>query len=411
MLKPKLLRIVLFGFLPFQVHAVGTGKSLPGTEPFDTAILELIAKWDVPGASLAVAKDGKLVLAKGYGVSDKKTNAPVTENMLFRMGSINKTLTSVIVMQLVEQGKVKLDDKAVSYFANLGIQPRKIEDSRIQDITVRQLLQHSAGFDRNLSGDHFFQPRLREVSQRQNSEPVTCEAIIKDALETKLDFTPGERFAYSNTGYCMLGKIIEAATGKSYAEYTSQNVLQPVIGKDFLSGKSLASMPGETQYFMFSGESNMRGAPGVSRWSVPTPYGSYSIENMDALGAWVATPSDVLKFFLAIDGAKGPRLLQPSSLEAMTSAPSLTSPSRANNYYGMGMYIYKDDRKLNWFHSGSQPGVQALALRTSAGYSWVVVFNTRPHPDKSAAFTREFDRALWNAAKNIKLWPSGDLFN
>ena len=76
----------------------------------------------------------------------------------------------------------------------------------------------------------------------------------------------------------------------------------------------------------------MRGAPGVSRWSVPTPYGSYSIENMDALGAWVATPSDVLKFFLAIDGAKGPRLLQPSSLEAMTSAPSLTSPSRANNY-------------------------------------------------------------------------------
>ena len=122
MLKPKLLRIVLFGFLPFQVHAVGTGKSLPGTEPFDTAILELIAKWDVPGASLAVAKDGKLVLAKGYGVSDKKTNAPVTENMLFRMGSINKTLTSVIVMQLVEQGKVKLDDKAVSYFANLGIE-------------------------------------------------------------------------------------------------------------------------------------------------------------------------------------------------------------------------------------------------------------------------------------------------
>ena len=411
MLKPNLVRIFLFFLLPLQVHAVGVGKSLPGTEPFDTVISELIAKWDVPGASLAVAKDGKLVLAKGYGVSDKNTNAPVDENTSFRMGSINKTLTSVIVLQLVEQGKVKLDDKAVSYFAKLKIHPRKIEDSRVQDITVRQLLQHTAGFDRDLSGDHFFQPRLRDVSRRQDSEPVTCEAIIKDALETKLDFTPGQRFAYSNTGYCMLGKIIEAATGKTYAEYTSQNLLQAVIGKDFLAGKSLASIPSETQYFMFAGESNMRGAPGLSSWSVPTPYGSYSIENMDALGAWVSTPSDVLKFFLAIDGARGPRLLQQSSFETMTAAPILTNPIKANSYYGMGVKVYKDDKQFNWFHDGSQPGVQALALRTSAGYSWVVVFNTRPHPDKHAAFTREFDRALWSAARNIKLWPSGDLFN
>lgn len=411
MLKPKLLRIFLFCLLPLQVHALGVGKSLPGTEPFDTVISELIAKWDVPGASLAVAKDGRLVLAKGYGVSDKNSKESVNENTLFRMGSINKTLTSVTVLQLIEQGKVKLDDKAVSYFAKLKIHPRKIEDSRVQDITVRQLLQHTAGFDRDLSGDHFFQPRLREVSQRQKSEPVTCEAIIKDALETELDFTPGERYAYSNTGYCMLGKIIEAATGKTYAEYTSQNLLQPVIGKDFLSGKSLASMPSESQYFMFAGESNMRGAPGLSSWSVPTPYGSYSIENMDALGAWVATPSDVLKFFLAIDGAKGSRLLQPSTFETMTAAPELTNSPRQKNYYGMGVKVYKDDRQFNWFHDGSQPGVQALALRTSAGYSWVVVFNTRPHPDKRAAFNREFDRALWNAARNIKLWPSGDLFN
>ncbi len=410
-LKPKLLWLFLLLLLSIQAQAQSTGKSLPGTEPFDIAISEFIAKWNVPGASLAVAKDGKLVLAKGYGIGNKASNTPVDENTLFRMGSINKTLTAVMMMQLVEQGKVKLDDKAMPYFTKLAIQPKTIEDPRVQDITVRQLLQHSAGFDRSLSGDHFFQPRLREVSQRQNSEPVTCEAIIKDALENKLDFTPGERFAYSNTGYCMLGKIIEAATGKSYAEYTSQNVLQPVIGKDFLSGKSLASMPGETQYFMFSGESNMRGAPGLSRWSVPTPYGSYSIENMDALGAWVATPSDVLKFFLAIDGAKGPRLLQPSSVQAMTAAPSLTSSPRANSHYGMGVKVYKDDRQLNWFHDGSQPGVQALALRTSAGYSWVVVFNTRPHPDKRAAFSREFDRALWDAARNIKLWPSGDLFN
>ena len=409
MSKLKLLRIIVLGALPLHVQA-GVGRSLPGTEPFDVAISEFIAKWGVPGASLAVAKDGKLVLAKGYGVSNKSTEAPVNEHTMFRMGSINKTLTAVGVMMLVEQGKVKLDDKAASYFAAAGIRPRTVEDLRTQDITVRQLLQHSAGFDRGISGDHFFQPRLREIAQRQNTEPVSCQDIIKDALETKLDFTPGERFAYSNTGYCMLGKIIEAATGKTYAQFTSQNVLQPAVGKDFLQGKSLASMPGETQYFMYPGESYARGAPGVSRWSVPTPYGSYAIENMEALGAWVATPSDVLKFFLAIDGARGPRLLQPSSLEAMTAPPSFINTSRPNNYYGLGVFVYKDDRQFNWYHDGSQPGVHALALRTSAGYSWVAVLNTRPHPEKRAAFNKEFERALWNAARSIKAWPSGDLF-
>ena len=411
MLKPKLLWLLLLLLLSIQAQAQSTGKSLPGTEPFDIAISEFIAKWNVPGASLAVAKDGKLVLAKGYGISNKATNAPVDENTLFRMGSINKTLTAVMVMQLVEQGKVKLDDKVMPYFAKLAIQSKTIEDPRVQDITVRQLLQHSAGFDRNISGDHFFQPRLREVAQRQKTEPVTCQAIVKDALETKLDFTPGERYAYSNTGYCMLGKIIEAVTGNTYDDFANQNVLQPAIGKNFLPGKSLASMPGETQYFMNPVESNMRGAPGVSIWNVPTPYGSYSIENMEALGAWVATPTDVLKFFLAVDGSKGQRLLSPSAFDTLTAPPNLAVASSPNRYYGMGVLVSKDERQFNWYHEGSQPGVQALAVRSSAGYSWVIAFNTRVQTDKRAAFTREFDRALWNAARNIKLWPSGDLFN
>lgn len=409
-MKKSLLILLACAFVSCQAQAQGTGKSLPGTEPFDIAISEFISKWNIPGATLAVAKDGKLVLAKGYGISNKDTNAPVDEKTLFRMGSINKTLTAVMVMQLVEQGRLNLDDKAMPYFAKLGIQPQSIEDPRVQDITVRQLLQHTAGFDRNKSGDHFFQPRLREVAQRQKTEPITCQVIVKDALETKLDFMPGERFAYSNTGYCMLGKIIEAAIGNTYSDYANQHVLQPAIGKNFLSGKSLASMPGETQYFMHPGESNMRGAPGISVWSVPTPYGSYSIENMEALGAWVATPTDVLKFFLAIDGAKGQRLLSSNAFDTLTAPPVLALAPRPNRYYGMGVNVYKDDRQFNWFHGGSQPGLEALALRTSDGYSWVVALNSRVQSDKRSTFFSELDRALWNAAKSVKTWPQGDLF-
>lgn len=409
-LRPVLFSLLLCWCLPWTAQAAGNGKALDGLEAFDAAITNFITKWDVPGASLAVAKDGKLVLAKGYGVVDKDKDLPVTPQTLFRMGSINKTLTSVIVMQLVEQGKLKLDDKVIPYFQKLNLVPSNIEDARVQDITVLHLLQHLGGFDRAKSGDHFFQPRLNAVARRQRTEPVTCEAIVKDALQSKLDFTPGERFAYSNTGFCMLGKIIEAVTGQTYAAYASQFVLQPTIGKTFLVGKSMETFQGESRYHMYQGEQLQWGAPGVSSRKVPTPYGSYSIENMDALGAWVATPTDVLKFFLAIDGARGQRLVSPKSFEIMTAPPAIHTESKVNRYYGTGIYVYRAPGQLNWYHSGSQPGFQTLALRASGGYSWVIAFNLRPHSDKSAAFFNEFDRALWQAAASVKSWPSGDLF-
>lgn len=409
------IRSILFSAIfivtyPLSAYAIGNGKALDGLESFDIAISTFLEKWNVPGASLAVAKDGKLLLAKGYGLADKENNLPATEQTLFRMGSINKTLTAVIVLQLAEQGKLKLEDKAVPYFQKLGLVPQSLEDPRVNDITIQHLLQHLAGFDRGKSGDHFFQPRLREVARRQKTEPVTCEAIVKDALGSKLDFTPGEKFAYSNTGYCMLGKIIEAVTGQTYADYVSQNVLQPTIGKNFVYGKSIEPLPGETKYHMYPGEQNMRGAPGVSNWSVPTPYGSYSIENMHALGAWVATPTDVLKFFLAIDGAKGRRLLTSGSFASMTAPPLIKNENRTDIYFGMGLQVVNMPGTFNWYHRGSQPGVETLALRTSKGYSWVVAFNALPQPDKRKAFFNDFDRALWKAADAVKTWPTGDLF-
>lgn len=390
---------------------VEQGSSLPGLEAFDRSMRALIGRWDIPGASLVVAKDGRLLLAKGYGWADKERNEPVGPQTLFRMASINKTLTAVLVLKLVEDGKLRLDQAALPLLEQAGVRAASVGDPRSTSMTVRHLLQHTAGFDREISGDPFFQPHLGQVARRQKTEPVTCEAIARDALEGKLDFGPGERFAYSNTGYCMLGKVIEAIAGEPFARLASRQILLPVIGKDFRTGASKQSAAGETTYHPYPGEPLLPGAPGLSTGLVPSPYGSFSIENMDALGAWLATPTDVAKFFLAVDGSRSASLLSQASVRALIEAPVYASgPTPLRRYYGMGVNVTKSDGGVNWWHAGNQPGVSTLAVRTWQGLTWVVAFNSRPAVLRRTAFFADFDEALWNAARSVQQWPEGDLF-
>jgi N-acyl-D-amino-acid deacylase len=260
--------------------------------------------------------------------------------------------------------------------------------------------------DREISGDPVFMPMLADISRRQNSVPVTCNAIAKDMLEGVLDFPPGTRFAYSNVGYCLLGKIVESVAGEPFQAYISRELLNPSSGISYVAGHSIEPLPGESHYFT-PGASKVPSAPGIGQALVDPPYGSYSIENMEAFGAWVASPTDVLKFFLAIDGARGQSLLNQSSRESLVKRPSFSQVS-SSNYYGLGVSVYTNSLELNWYHFGSQPGVSSLALRANGGNSWVVVFNGRPEDPK---FFDDFDQALWRAYRNVSNISKNDLFN
>jgi CubicO group peptidase (beta-lactamase class C family) len=387
------------------------GISLEGTESFDNEIKNLLKEWNVPGASIAVAKNGKLILAKGYGFADKTTKKEITNNSVSRVGSITKTLTAVITFKLIEKGQLNLDDKILPILERGNITPLKIYDERIKNITVRHLLEHSAGWDRNKSGDPVFMPLLQDISRRQNESPVSSTAITKYALEQKLDFSPGERFAYSNVGYCILGKVIESTTGKSLIELISREITQPVFGKDYRTGKSVERSDDELTYHS-EDQQKLIAAPGIKALlGVEAPYGSYSIENMEAFGSWVATPTDVLKFFLAIDGTKGPQLITNESLASMLESPSYSnSSSLKGSYFGKGIMVSSNTNGKNWFHSGSQPGLEALAIKTMNGFAWVVVFNSRPKSKNGMNFFNEFDRALWRASRNTKIAEKNDLF-
>lgn len=394
-------------------HAVAqTGRALPGLEPFDVAMRDLMTRWDIPGAGLAVAKDGRIVLVRGYGFADRETKEPVQPTSLFRIGSVNKTMTAVAVLKLVEEGRIRLDDRVLPMLGEIGPRPGKIVDIRVHDITVRQLLQHSAGFDRDVSKDPLFPPRAVEAGKRQGAAfPPSCESLLRDTLESSLDFTPGTKYAYSNVGYCILGRIVERASGVTFNTFLRERIFAPIGVTRLRPGKTIEAAPGEVRYYDYPGAPLLAAMEGFGlKGRVPAPYGGYALEAMDSLGQYIGAPVDLLRFMLAIDGQRGGPLLRPESLREMRARPAIPGADKAALYYGLGVSVRPVRGGDNWFHTGSQSGVRTLAVRYADGAAWAVMLNTRPR-DRDG-FAKDLDNALIGAAQRVgRVWPGGDLYD
>ena len=167
-----------------------TGKEAKGLEPLDEGVIAMVRRHGIPGAALAVAKDGKLVLAKGYGWSNLETGDHVKPDTLFGVASISKSFTAVAILKLVEQGKLKLDDKPFVMLAHIKPHPGVRPDLRLKDITVRHLLIHAGGWDVKKSGDPV--NWTTEMQYRRGDKlPVTPEQLISFTLGVPLDFDPG----------------------------------------------------------------------------------------------------------------------------------------------------------------------------------------------------------------------------
>ena len=407
--------VLLITVTVLEARAEPTGSALPGLGPYDEFMVALIGKWDIPGAGLAVARHDKLLLVRGYGLANREKSAPVEPTSLFRLASLSKTVTAVAVLQLVQHGRLALDDKVLPILGEMGPRPGKMIDTRGADITVRHLLQHSGGFDRARAGDAVFLPGAADAARRQRGPlPPDCPTILRDTLERKLDFTPGERVAYSNVGYCILGRVIERVAGMPYEIYARERVLAPAGATRMKVGRTLEAAEGEVTYYDHRGAKDARAMPGLGLTLSPRPYGSFVVEKMDAYGGWIGAPVDYLRFLLAIDGRRGQALLNGATLAEMNASFALPAamaddegrPDRES--YGLGIRVRQRKDGLNLWHTGSLPGSSALAVRAADGFAWVVAFNGRPQD--RAAFRSELDRGLWTAKSKVKQWPDGDLF-
>lgn len=383
-----------------------TGTVVPELAGFDRVITDLMKKWGIPGGAIAVVKDGRLVLARGYGYADLAAKDPVAPDALFRIASVSKPVTAVAVLRLAEQGRVDVDAKAFALLPNLTPPSGSTVDARLDAITVRQLLSHLGGWDRDRSFDPMF--RATQIAEALGTvPPAGAETVIRYMRGQPLDFSPGARYAYSNFGYAVLGRVIEQASGQSYGAYVTESVLRPMGITRMRLGRSLLAdrAAGEVRYYDGGGTTS---SVFPSGGSVPWAYGGFHLEAMDAHGGWIASAVDLARFITSVDGlATRPDLLRPASIDLMTARPTMVWDGSAF-HYGAGWLVRP--QQGNWWHNGSLPGTSALIVRTGTGLAWAVLFNARSMVSGST-FEQEVDPAVWEAVAQVSTWPTHDLFS
>jgi N-acyl-D-amino-acid deacylase len=383
---------------------------------FDREMEQFMTARNVPGGALAVTRNRKLVYARGYGWADREKKISAKPDSLFRIASISKPFTGVATLQLVEMGKLKLTDRAFDYIDLPAIIPEgKKADPRLKEITIGHLLHHNGGWNRDQSFDPMFRSKI--ICQAAGvSGPASQAAIIRYMLGQPLDFDPGKRYAYSNFGYCVLGRIIEKVTGMSYANFVQTSVLGPIGVKRMRLGATLSERQArdEVRYYTVNdekGESLFPSAPGM----VPWPYGAFHLEAMDAHGGWLASAVDLVRFTTALSDAEHSPLLKSTTIKTMLSPPE--PPAERNKegklhdyFYGCGWQVRPQGPpgKVNFWHGGSLPGTWTLLVHRWDGLSWAVLLNQRS--GRGGPSDGELDPAMHRAAAGVKEWPEVDLF-
>ena len=379
---------------------------------YDKAITDLMRKYAIPGGAVAVVHDGRLLYARGFGYADLENETPVQPDALFRIASVSKPITGVAIMTLVEQGKLQLDDRVAPFIAHLTPAQGATVDPRWEQITIRQLLNHTAGWDRNRPDggfDPMFRPAIAAAAVGA-PVPASAETVIRYMKGMPLDSDPGEKHAYSNFGYAVLGRVIERVSGMPYEEYVREHVLQPVGADRTRLGKTRMSdaLPDEVRYYFPGMGLNAPLVPSVfpGEGPVPVNYGGYYVEAMDAHGGWVSSTVDLLRFMTGVDGrADRPDILSAALVTAMTSDGAPVCAGGACHYAG-GWLIRPTQGDATWWHGGSLPGTTSILVRSYHDFSYVALFNARDAGD----FAGEVEATLWQALAQVTSLPTHDLF-
>lgn len=382
-----------------------TGRADPAFASFDRLIGGFMAARHITGAALAVTRQSRLVYARGYRW-DRPGSPEIRPDTPFRIASLSKPLTSAGIFWLARQGKLLLSNKLLD-LVPMTPRPGKSADPRLKTITILNLLQHQGGWDRDRSFDPMFHDFA--IATDLNTEPpLKPQQIIRYMAGQPLDFLPGARYAYSNFGYCLLGRVIEAVTGRPYGEFMREAIFATLgIKRIRLGATEFARRLPEEPYYrtrdnVLHPSVFVHNAPAVA----PDPYGAWNLENMDAHGGWLASAVDLARFMTAFDPTGGYPLLGEGSLRKIFSCPATGMDHGA--YYGCGWQVRPAGKSQNTWHIGSLPGTFTLMVRRHDGLNWVILFNQRDDP--SGLAYDDIDDILHRAANQVEAWPDHDLF-
>lgn len=387
---------------------LGSGLRVPALQVVDSLIVDLIERYDVPGAAVGVTRDERLVLLRGYGLADREADEPMTPDHRFRVASLSKALAAFSALELVDRGLLGLDDAVFELLDHLEPLPDATPDPRLADIRVRHLIRHTGGWDRGESGDWTYPPYVRYAADDLGIPgPPNPEELIRWIMGRPLDFDPGAQYAYSNVGYMALARVVEAVTGREYEEFVRNELLLPAgatrmqVGETFLEDR----LDGEVRYH----DSPMVESVYPDRGTVEQAYGGFSVPARDGQGGWVASPADYLRFLHAVDGRPGrPDVVGSGVVEWVNTRPDGPVFEFANSWYS-GFSVRPQAGDYFWSHGGSLPGTRALVIHRPDGVSYVMLFNARAGGD----FSSEIGSILGGPLRAVPdtAWPEHDLFD
>ncbi|WP_395702586.1 serine hydrolase domain-containing protein [Aquabacterium sp.] len=386
--------------LALEPVGAATGTAVPQLAAFDTEMNAFMQRWQVPGASLAVVRQGRLVFARGYGVADRSTGELVQPDALFRIASLTKPITATAVMQLVERGLLSLDTAVFPYLAR-----GTPADPRLNRITVRHLLQHSGGWDNGEGADPAFQPQ-QVVREMGVDSPPDADTLVRWLLKQPLQFDPGTREGETNVDYVLLGEVLAKATGQRYEDAVRTMLLASGTTRIRL-GASLPQgrLAGEVVYHMPAGSPLVPSAFSSLPGPVPAPYGGFTLELGAAAGGWVGSAIDLVAFGAALDGAPGRSdLLGAPALAEMMRKPAF-APAGATEWYGLGWNIVGGVHRRA---VGDAPGMGAVLVIAADGTIWAALLNLGALDDTT--MVDELDQALVRAYLATSSWPATDAF-
>ncbi|MBN2022342.1 MAG: beta-lactamase family protein [Pirellulales bacterium] len=418
----------MLGTAAAAIAGFAIGRSARGQSPasaklaaFDELMDRFMKEHRPPGAALAVTRGGRLVHARGFGLANVEEKTPVEATSLFRIASLGKPFTSAAVMRLVEQGKLSLDDKV---FDVLGLasylEEHPATDARLRDVRVRHCLQHTGGWDRGKSIDPMASETCFHIARGLDVEmPITTEHIIRFMLDQPLDTAPGTAYAYSNFGYCLLGRVIERRGGKAYREFVQDEILAPLGIRRMRLGKNLFEdrAPGEVTYYDGAKRTSRAiSGPNIGQ-SAPLPYGAECLETMDANGGWIASAVDLARFAAALDDPAHCPLMKESTYRAMLAPPEGPVGHQADGsprptYYACGWNVRPDARSpaqyAKW-HGGLLAGSSTNLVCQSNRVNWIVLFNSDADA-RGRQFAALVDPLLRKTVGAIRDWPEEDGF-
>ena len=289
------------------------------------------------GLSVAIIKDGEVVLARGYGKRSLEDGRPVEKDTIFAVGSVTKQFTCACVLLLAEDGKLSVHDPVAKYFPEL---------TRAQDISLLDLMNHVSGYT-----DYY----PLDFVDRRMQQPILPDELLRQYAGGKLDFDPGAGWSYSNTGYVLLGRVVEKVSGEGLGEFLKRRIFRPLQMDHSVYQPDLTDQRLAHGYTTFALSPPELARPEASGW-------------LGGAGGMYSTPTDLARWELALMNGK---LLKPESFELMTSCRKLADGRLSD--YGCGLRVRTRDGRVVLSHDGAVSGFNASTSMIPSTRSAVIM--------------------------------------